>query len=506
MNRAWGNHAALPFQVWLHEISPALWIGVLLLVGMAAMLPGVWTAAFLVGILVVILVLTWPDAAVYLLTLSVPLGSLLELGGEDQSQSLTISPTEGLVALLLVGWAARALARRRLVIPMTPLLVPLLVMLATVVFSSQHATAFSLSIKETLKWVELLLVYLYVVAEMGTTRQVGTLLGFLFAAALIEDFIGLGQFVLGIGPETFAIGRFMRAYGTFEQPNPYAGYLGMLLPLMLTFLLARPGRRARNAAIVVLLLTVAAIGASLSRGAWVGIGLAVAAMMLFWSRRSRLLLAGSLIAATPLGALAFLNMLPAELTTRLATALDYFRFIDVTQEIPTPDNWAVLERVAHWQAALNMIAANPIFGVGAGNYPAVYEQYMVPGWIEALGHAHNYYLNVAAEMGLSGLAVYLLLLAVAFLSVIRWLLRGSGDGGQGSGLASPIPSPLAPDPVARAVLLGVLGTLVATSVHNLFDNLFVHGMGIQIGMVLAMAQVAATSLAETASNRGRVTP
>ena len=85
---------------------------------------------------------------------------------------------------------------------------------------------------------------------------------------------------------------------------------------------------------------------------------------------------------TPALALAFLNLLPAEFTARLSTAADYFRFVDARQEVVTSQNWAVLERVAHWQAALDMIAANPVFGVGAGNYPAVYEQYMVRGWVE----------------------------------------------------------------------------------------------------------------------------
>ena len=38
-------------------------------------------------------------------------------------------------------------------------------------------------------------------------------------------------------------GRYMRAYGTFAQPNPYGGYLGMLLPLACAILLTRWGRR-----------------------------------------------------------------------------------------------------------------------------------------------------------------------------------------------------------------------------------------------------------------------
>ena len=73
--------------------------------------------------------------------------------------------------------------------------------------------------------------YLFIVAEMATARQAAMLLALLMAGAAVEALVGLVQFALGLGPEFFAIGRFMRAYGTFEQPNPYAGYLGMLIPL-----------------------------------------------------------------------------------------------------------------------------------------------------------------------------------------------------------------------------------------------------------------------------------
>jgi putative inorganic carbon (hco3(-)) transporter len=468
-----------PVLAWLPRLSPALWTAAAVLAVVAAVLPGLWTLAGLGGLIVCTILLTRPDLAVYLLALSVPLGSLTEV---NLTKSLTVSSTEGLAALLAIGWAARAFARRRVVIPMTSLLIPLVVMVAVVATSAFQATDLALTAKETLKWLELLLVYLYIVAEMGTVRQVMILLGFLFAGAVIEAFIGLGQFVLGIGPEAFAIGHFMRAFGTFEQPNPYAGYLGMLIPMAVGFLLARPAPRARNAVLAVLMLAVAGVTASLSRGAWMGIGLAICVMMVFWSQRSRLVLATGALASTPLAALAFMNLLPPEISNRLATAVDYFRFIDPRQEVLTPDNWAVIERVAHWQAALDMIAAHPLLGVGAGNYPAVYEQYMVQGWSEPLGHAHNFYLNIAAETGMLGLFAYLAVLVVAATFTVKWLVR-SGRPGDLTAL-----------PLWRGIMLGVLGTLVASAVHNMFDSLFVHGMSVQLGIILALAQLAATGL------------
>lgn len=518
MSQPLGTFRAIsPVLVRLPHLSPPLWIAAIALTAVIAVLPGLWSLAGVVAVAGALLLFVKPELAVYLLTMSVPLGTLL-MEADREEGSVAVTPTEAIIALLILGWIARSLARRRLVVALTPLTIPLVAMLLVVALSSFHATNPVLALKESLKWLELAVVYLFIVAEMGTARQILALLLMLLAGALIEALLGIGQFYLGLGPEFFAIGRFMRAYGTFDQPNPYAGYLGMLIPLGVGLLLTRPSPRIRYYALVATGFAVAAVGMSLSRGAWLGIGLGLFSMMLFWSSRSRLLLAAGTLASLPLVALAFLNILPAELSGRLATMLDYFRFVDVTQETVTSQNWAVIERVAHWQAALDMLAAYPVFGVGAGNYPAVYEWFQVQGWDEPLGHAHNFYLNIAAETGLLGLAVYLCFVLTALISPMVWLVRsgraqrvGSGATGDprapGIGASAALrvskprslassparPTPF-PDNIWRGVMVGALGALVASSMHNMFDSLFVHSMSVQLGMILALAQVSASAL------------
>ncbi|MGI5837083.1 MAG: O-antigen ligase family protein [Chloroflexota bacterium] len=493
MSQPQGSRYQAPsFVGWLPQLSFIQWVAVFTLATVIAVLPGIWTLPGLVALIVSLLVLIKPEGGVYLLTMSIPLGYLLEVEGDEFS----VTPTEMIIGLMVVGWALRAFSRRRIVIPPTPLLIPLLGMLAIVALSINYAASPALTMKETLKWAELLLVYLFIVSEMASLRHVLTLLVLLLLGAIIEALIGSVQFVFSMGPEFYSIGRFMRAYGTFEQPNPYAGYLGMLIPLAVGILLAWPGKRLRNYTLFALALAVAAVGMSLSRGAWVGISLALVIMMVFWSHRTRILLAAGILAATPLSALAFLNILPPELTARLATVFDYFRFVDVTREVVTPQNFAVIERMAHWQAAINMIEAHPLLGVGAGNYPAVYEAYSVEGWDEALGHAHNFYLNIAAETGFVGLATYLSIFVIALLHSVKWLLRSFSEG-------QPDQAGRAADPYAetllwRGILVGVLGALIASCIHNMFDNLFVHSMSIQLGMILALGQLSAIALARPA--------
>jgi putative inorganic carbon (hco3(-)) transporter len=120
-----------------------------------------------------------------------------------------------------------------------------------------------------------------------------------------------------------------------------------------------------------------------------------------------------------------------------------------------------------------MFRANPILGVGIGNYNAAYDTYRLDQWPVALGHAHNHYLTVAAEAGLLGLAGYLGFLFIAFRSALQ-AVRFYGLTG---------------DRQSQAVALGILGGLAAFATHNLFDVMFVHGMGVTVGLMLALLYV-----------------
>jgi putative inorganic carbon (HCO3(-)) transporter len=129
-----------------------------------------------------------------------------------------------------------------------------------------------------------------------------------------------------------------------------------------------------------------------------------------------------------------------------------------------------------------MFVDHPWLGVGAGNYPAAYPDYFVASWREALGHAHNYYLNILAELGIIGGSVLLFFVGAAFMRLGGALVRSEPVPSGGSrGLR----------PFWRAVLAGAFGGLVVFCVHNLFDSLFVHSVNVQVGVLLGLGLVAA---------------
>jgi len=80
---------------------------------------------------------------------------------------------------------------------------------------------------------------------------------------------------------------------------------------------------------------------------------------------------------------------------------------------------AVQFRLLAWQAAVRMIADHPLFGVGIGHFRPEGTAYVTSdvfrAWLgEGKFHAHNYFLEVAGELGLIGGAVC----AAMFVSIL----------------------------------------------------------------------------------------
>ena len=398
------------------------------------------------------------------------------------------------VALTLASWLARGLARREFHIYRPPIAGPLVIFFGTAALSLWDAVELPVyGIPELLKWAQILLLFLFV-SHALTRRHLPWLLGVLLATGLFQAAVGVWQFALrGEGPVHFAVvdGRFYRAYGTFEQPNPYAGYIGMTLALALgvaigalaqraekheTNELSPPAPRSRQellplprwlpALFLVIVALGLALGMSWSRGAWLGFGAAVLVMILALPRRARRgLLIVVLLVAVGVG-LYLTDLPPDPLRSRLTGFSEFVRFEDVRGTGINDANYAVIERLAHWQAALEMFRHNLWTGVGFGCFEPAYSDFDLINWPIPLGHAHNYYLNIAAETGLIGLSAYLGLWAAVFWRTWQAIRRATG--------------------VYRGLAIGLLGAWTQLSTHHLLDNLFVNNVHLHIGVLLGL--------------------
>lgn len=453
---------------------------------LVALLPPGLLAAFAVGAPVVVVTLARPWVGLPLLLLAVPFGSLAQV----EAGGFSIAATEPLAALVAMAWLGKGVREYRVMLPASGLVASVGAAVLLLLFSITYARDIRPAVKETLKWLELLLALVAVPDLANERRRATVLLATLFVAGSAEALWGIGQVVLGVGPSAFAAGGAGRAYGHFEQPNPFAGYLATILALALALAFAPgPGTRLRWLARGAAPVLGAGILFSQSRGAWLGAAAACATVLALASRHSRRLL-------FPLGfggilglALTAAGFLPGSAVARLTQTIEYFGVFDVRTVEVTPENFALVERMAHWQAAWLMFLDQPWLGVGAGNYAVAYPDYYVGTWQDPLGHAHNYYLNTLAELGVVGAALLLLTLGLASRQLVAALRAGAGWEVDG---------------FWRALAIGLLASLVAFSVHSLFDNLSVHGMNVQLGVFLGLGVVAARRLRPARDPRGVV--
>lgn len=400
-----------------------------------------------------------------------------------------VSGLDLLLAGALALWFADGVRRRSLAVKWYAPAAAALVYVTALLLSSLAARDLGQAAAEVVKWLEFAAVVAVAVAALAPLHERGEKVRLLAAAivagAAAQAALGIVQFVFQIGPEWFVIfDRFMRASGTFAQPNPFAGYLGLVLPVALSLALADLGTLLRAPAqgrswiwplywAGAAALIAAGLFASWSRGGWLGATVAALVVIVLRSRKAAVLAGAALVvilAGALLGSISP-QAVPEPIRARVAEIPAYFGAGDPLNQEVNDDNFAVVERVAHWVAALRMFEQAPWLGVGPGNYTVVYPEVRLPRWEEALGHAHNIYLNVLGETGVVGLAAFLLLWSTSVIWLLRGLRRAQRLGNS----------------FAAAVLVGVLGVLAHLAVHSLVDNLFVQGMYVLVALWLGVA-------------------
>ena len=443
--------------------------------------PALMLVLFGVASLILLLTIT-PFSAFMLLMILTPMRTLIQT---ESSFQLPLEIGQLTVLVMMAAWAVHRIVHGHKLLDFTwsSIYIPLIGFITIGGLTIFNAISVGAWLNEWLKWVLMLIMAVLVVSIAGKLRWEWLVLG-LVMAGIANALIGFYIFFGGSGALHLLINnRFFRAFGTFGQPNPFGGFMGLLTPLALTAALGylmifwSRWRQTKQIAIELIIplifyssafvLIAGGVIISWSRGAWLAFVVSIAMIMVALPRKIwqglGLLFAASLLIA----GLWLTGKLPISIAERIqSSTAELFTFDDVRALDITPENYAVVERLAHWQAATNMAWNNPWFGVGLGNYEAAYARYRLINWDMALGHAHNSYLNVLAETGIIGLSVYVVL----WISIVyfTWWTRKH------------------PDLIARYVAVGLLGTWTYMTVHSLTDNLYVNNIFLHLGVMLGI--------------------
>ena len=144
-----------------------------------------------------------------------------------------------------------------------------------------------------------------------------------------------------------------------------------------------------------------------------------------------------------------------------------------------------------WRVGWDVFTGHPLTGVGLGNFEVVEAHYTLrPGAISRIGYivdvphlVHNTYLQLLAETGIVGLALYLLVIALCLRATWTAIRRFDAIGWRREA------------DLARAVLMGVVGMSVALFFISDGDD-------VRLWVLLAMGPALATFAARAARPAG----
>ena len=234
------------------------------------------------------------------------------------------------------------------------------------------------------------LTYFVVGQNLRSVQQVKELLVVTAMAAILVVFYGFYQFIFGIDisamkwvdGDAFPELR-KRVFSTWENPNILAGYLDVIICLVFGLFIKADSQKKKLVLGVMLAAGAACLAMTYARGACLVIAVIFAVYGMF--KDWRVLLACVAVAVG-------LLVVDPVLYERLSSV---FTKVDTSSEM----------RLAFWESTVAMIQDHPFLGIGWGAYWMVYPEYdfYLQGADIRIVHAHNWYLNYAAEIGIPGM-------------------------------------------------------------------------------------------------------
>jgi len=305
------------------------------------------------------------------------------------------------------------------------------------------------------------------VEAISTKKRLKIFLCSLFISYSIVCLSGINQYFFHQDFIRWNVLQQGRINSCFRAPNDFAAYIVMVLPILLNlylvlnknFSIAIPsflskkrisGLLLKIIIFFMFLMSVYCLGLTFSRGAWLAFGFSLISLGIC-SRKffGKLMVMGSIF---------FVFFVLKLISER--------EFMDKTNLFDS------FGRESYWREALTIIKDYPFFGVGLNAYSMVAKGYHF-SWG---GYPHNCYLQMAAEMGLFGLAIFGWMIVILFKEAYKNFLEIK-------------------DPLWKAVFFGTVIGFGSFLIHSFFDTFFYSVqlgslMWVIMGLIVAIQNIA----------------
>jgi len=317
----------------------------------------------------------------------------------------TLSAPKLLGLMLMLSWLALVTAgereNRERIFSHPGFLFVLLLFVGWTLLSATWAEHPAAAIETFTRYLPNAFLFLIVFAAVRTRDQLLWVLGAFVVGAFLS-----GVYGLLVPPPATDLGRLAGAGG---DPNETAAAMVAGLALATALGVAARGKPlVRSACAVAGVICMLALFLTSSRGGLIALGVAlIAAVVLGGRQRGRMLAAAG--AAVVVTVFYFATIAPA----------------DVRERVTHPEGGT--GRVDIWTVGGRMVRDNLVHGVGAGNFPTSSIHYLLePGVllrddfiVDTPKVAHNTYLQVLAELGIVGFALFITILLFSLVCAFK---------------------------------------------------------------------------------------
>ena len=370
---------------------------------------------------------------------------------------------EILIITGLMFWALKMVGKEEIKFTSTPLNLPVISFIAVCTLSLIWSDTFFTSLKELPLFLAGPLLYFVIINNIRDEKQINRIIGAVTIVAAVLGVYGIFQYN---GIDFYFIINSIagqRVCGLFGNPGYFAGYIILPLSLAISLFLVSKNRKRK----ILLLIGILAMGTTFivtfTRSSYLALGISSIFMfLLFLFARGKIFIKENkkivIFVLIIIILTVSLFIIPTFLSKPGTTISRIKGRLSTEQLKNTLTSGA---RIAIWKITGTMIKDRPILGSGIGTFKyndfryqaKFFEQgdnrSIYPSYYSFAEKAHNEYLQLWAELGIIGLAIFLWLIIAYFNYGIRYLKKEKDEQRQG-------------------IMIGLMGAVVAFLVHSFF--------------------------------------
>ena len=348
--------------------------------------------------------------------------------------------------LLYFLWICEFVKKRKFVIKLFPAIsLPGVSLICIASLSIVRSRYPDLSVYEIIEVLKMYLTFLYLANNIKTQKDIQFFATIFIACLLFEGILAWAQhhYSRPFFPGTLGGPGWIntRVKGTWIDPNDFAWYLTIFLPIALTVVFSNIKHLYKALSFLAFAFGSAALIWTNSRAGWISFGVALAfiALLLFSKITKKRVLIEIFLAFIVILVLIF------PLYPRLYNKI-YGRFI-------AHDKGSAKSRLPQFEVAFNIIQEYPYLGIGINNYTEIMWEYDTTE--EGLAQitsfpVHNIFLHITAEMGIFAFFTFLWFIFSIFLTGLIYIFNN--------------------DNFMILVVIGMLAGLLAFLLHGMVDT------------------------------------